>query len=133
MLNPEILKKMVQMAREACSHSHCPHTKFTAGAAVLTTDGKIFKGCRIENAAHSLTMCACRAAIFHAVAEGETELVAVLTYIPGRVTKAPCGACRQVINEFSPNADVYCICDTPEVYHRRLKDLLPDAFGPDLP
>lgn len=132
-MTAEIQQKLIRSAREAAKHSHCPHTKFAAGAAVLTDDGHIFNGCRIENAAAALTMCACRNAIFHAVCEGYTEIHAVLTYIPGHIVKAPCGACRQVIYEFGPGAEVYCICDTPEVLHRRMKDLLPDAFGPNLP
>lgn len=132
-ITSETLEKLIKAAREATGHSHCPHTKFATGAAVLVDDGHIFKGCRVENAAAGLTMCACRAAIFHAVCEGYTEIEAVLTYVPGKVVKAPCGACRQVINEFGSEADVYSICDSPEVFHRRLKDLLPAAFGPDLP
>lgn len=132
-ITSETLEKLIKAAREAAKHSHCPHTKFSAGAAVLVDDGHLFKGCRVENAASGLSMCACRAAIFHAVCEGYTEIEAVLTYIPGKIVKAPCGACRQVINEFGPRADVYAICDSPEVFHRRLDDLLPAAFGPELP
>jgi cytidine deaminase len=132
-LKPDVMERLIKAAREASKRSHCPHTKFAAGAAVLTDDGQIFAGCRIENAAAGLTMCACRNAIFRAVSEGHTEIEAVLVYIPGRVVKAPCGSCRQVINEFGPTAEVYSICDGPEVLHRRLSDLLPEAFGPELP
>ncbi len=132
-MGTDVIKALIKAAREASAHSYCPHTKYAAGAAVMTDDGKVYTGCRVENAAASLSMCACRNAIFHAVTQGHTEISAVLLYIPGKVVKAPCGSCRQVIHEFGPTADVYCICDTPEVYHRRLKDLLPDAFGPELP
>jgi len=131
--NTEVIKVLIKAAREASARSYCPHTKFAAGAAVMADDGQVYSGCRVENAAGPLTMCACRNAIFHAVTQGHTEISAVLIYIPGKQVKAPCGSCRQVIHEFGPTCDVYCICDTPEVYHRRLKDLLPDAFGPELP
>lgn len=132
-INTELIEKLIKAAREACKHSHCPHTRYAAGAAVLTDDGRVFSGCRIENAAAGLTMCACRNAIYRAVTDGFTDIHAVLTYIPGKIVKAPCGACRQVIYEFGPGAEIYCICDTPEVLHRRMKDLLPEAFGPELP
>lgn len=129
----EVIKVLLKAAREASAHSYCPHTKFAAGAAVMTDGGDVFTGCRVENASAPLTMCACRNAIYRAVTAGHTEIRAVLTYVPGKVVKAPCGACRQVINEFGPTADVYCVCDSPELFHRRLRDLLPDAFGPELP
>ncbi len=100
------------------------------GAAVLTTDGEIINGCNVENAAYGSTMCAERAAIFSAVAKGHRAFQAVVVVtIDGKGT--PCGSCRQVINEFSP--DVVILTADPEgnvSFPGLLSGLLPNAFGP---
>jgi cytidine deaminase len=77
-----------------------------------------------------LTVCAERNAVFQAVSKGESDIVAVAVYTPTPTATTPCGAGRQVINEFSPGAEVICSCDGPEELHVRLTELLPGAFGP---
>jgi cytidine deaminase len=97
---------------------------------VLTDSGKIFAGCNIENASYGLCNCAERTAIFTAAATGERSIRAVLVYTPTPTPTMPCGACRQVINEFGPAALVISVCDTNERIKSTLPLLLPQAFGP---
>ena len=99
---------------------------------MLTGSGEIFSGCNVENASFGLTICAERNAIFQAVAQGRGPLSirAVVVYTPTAAPTAPCGACRQVINEFGPVAQVFSICDGTEVMESALGMLLPRAFGP---
>jgi cytidine deaminase len=100
------------------------------GAAVLAGSGAIFAGCNVENASYGLCNCAERTAIFSAVAAGERKIRAVAVYTPTKTPTLPCGACRQVINEFGPDALVLCLCDGKERVETTLDRLLPAAFGP---
>ena len=131
-------KELVKMALEAREMSYSPYSNFKVGAALLTKNGKVYKGCNIENAAYSPGNCAERTAIFKAVSEGEKDFAAIaivggladsneLTICP------PCGVCRQVINEFvdCEEFDIILGTNKPEdmkVY--KLKELLPLGFGP---
>jgi len=123
---------LIAAARAAAAHAYCPYSQFTVGAAVLTDRGEIFAGCNVENASYGLTICAERNAIFQAVARSEKPLVirAVVVFTPTSEPTAPCGACRQVINEFGPDAELLSVCDGPSTITTRLAHLLPDAFGP---
>lgn len=125
-----LLKELTDAARRASERAYCPYSEFPVGAAVLTEDGTVVRGCNVENASYGLTICAERNAIFQAVARGHTRVVAVAIYTPTPTPSAPCGACRQVINEFGPDAEIVSVCDGPDVLHRPLSELLPDAFGP---
>ncbi|MFI5459479.1 MAG: cytidine deaminase [Isosphaerales bacterium] len=131
-LSPPIYTKLVAAARQAASHAYCPYSHFAVGAAVLTGRGEIFSGCNVENASYGLTICAERNAIFQAVAQGGGPLViqAIVVFTPTSDPTAPCGACRQVINEFGPEAEVISVCDGPAVLENRLSEILPVAFGP---
>ena len=124
------LRKLIDAARDASARAYCPYSRFRVGAAVLTDKDEIISGCNVENASYGLTICAERNAIFHAVARGTTRIQAVVVYTPTPKPSAPCGACRQVINEFGPDAEVLSVCDGPEVLRKRLSELLPEAFGP---
>ena len=90
-------------------NAYAPYSKFRVGSAILTTTGKIFVGCNVENASYGMTNCAERTAIFSAVAElgPKLELSAVAVVNDHGVPCAPCGACRQVIYEFGPRAIVF--------------------------
>jgi cytidine deaminase len=123
---------MIAAAREAAANAYCPYSRFRVGAAVLTSRGEIFAGCNVENASYGLTICAERNAVFQAVLKGGTPLVirAVVVFTPTAEPTSPCGACRQVINEFGPDADVFSVCDGPAAFTNSLGELLPKAFGP---
>ena len=129
-LDETTLKELIQRARAAASRAYCPYSRFRVGAAVLTASGAVFDGCNVENASYGLTCCAERNALFQMVVSGNTKLAAVVIYTPTAEPTAPCGACRQVINEFGPDALVVSTCDGPAVHTKRLSELLPGAFGP---
>ena len=115
-------------ARAACARAYCPYSRFPVGCAVMTGDGAIASGCNVENASYGLTSCAERNAIFRAVADGATSIVAVMLYTPTPAPVTPCGACRQVIAEFGRDARVRAICDGADTLEYALRDLLPDGF-----
>ncbi len=124
--------KLAEAARLGAFRAYCPYSRFRVGAAVLTDDGRIAWGSNVENASYGLTICAERNAVFRAVSDSEspTTIRAVVIYTPTTEPTAPCGACRQVINEFGPDAEIRSICDGSAELRYRLKDLLPEAFGP---
>ncbi|MFL5329450.1 MAG: cytidine deaminase [Gemmataceae bacterium] len=123
-------RPLIEAAKEASRRAYCPYSQFRVGAAVQGGSGKIYSGCNVENASYGLTICAERSALARAVAEGETEIRAVAVFTPTPIPTAPCGACRQVLNEFGPDAAVVCACDGPETLQTTLRELLPGAFGP---
>lgn len=123
------LEKLLQQATEAREFSYSPYSNYKVGAALLTKTGKVYKGCNIESAAYTPSVCAERTAIFKAVSEGEREFsaIAVVTSNGG----APCGVCRQVMREFAPSLTVV-MGDTAGHYEvLSLADLLPHSFGPE--
>ncbi len=126
-----VLKRLEQAARAAARASYSPYSKFRVGAAVLADSGRIYAGCNVENASYGLCNCAERTAIFTAASTGERKLQAVVVYTPTPAPTMPCGACRQVINEFGPQATVIAICDSARRSERTMPQLLSDAFGPD--
>ncbi len=132
MPTPAQLKKLRTAAKTAAGRAYAPYSKFHVGAAILTTTGKIYSGCNVENASYGLTNCAERTAIFNAVAAGgrKLRLQCVVVYTPTDMPTAPCGACRQVINEFGPAALILSICRGKGHIASRTHELLPDAFGP---
>jgi cytidine deaminase len=124
------LRQLEKHARGAAKAAYAPYSKFRVGAAVLTGSGKVYTGCNVENASYGLCNCAERTAIFSAIAAGEREIRAVTVYTPTPTATSPCGACRQVINEFGPDAIVISVCDSRERIEHTGQALLPDAFGP---
>jgi cytidine deaminase len=132
MISDETIDRLKSAARAASEHAYCPYSKFRVGAAVLTDSGEIFAGCNVENASYGLTICAERNAVFQMVANASAVLRMIVVYTPTAAPTAPCGACRQVINEFGPADQVRILsfCDGPEILDARLSDLLPAAFGP---
>ena len=125
-----VCRKLEKAARTAAKASYSPYSKFRVGAAVLAGSGKIYTGTNVENASYGLCNCAERTAIFTAAAAGERAVRAVAVYTPTRTATTPCGACRQVINEFGPTAQIFCVCDQPDRIETTLDRLLPSAFGP---
>lgn len=125
-----VCRRLEKAARAAAKASYSPYSKFPVGAAVLTGSGKIYSGCNVENASCGLGNCAERTAIFTAAAQGERSVRAVFVYTPTGAPTSPCGACRQVINEFGPTAIVISLCDGPGRIETTLDQLLPHAFGP---
>ena len=129
-LSSAAIRQLEQRARDAIKNAYSPYSHFPVGAAVLTASGKVFSGSNVENASFGLCNCAERTAVFTAIASGEREIRAVAIYTPTRILTTPCGACRQVLNEFGPDAIVISICDGKERLATSLSKLLPSAFGP---
>ena len=119
---------LLSLARKAMERSYSPYSNYAVGAALLCADGRIFQGCNIENASFGLTNCAERTAMFKAISEGATEFTTIA--IAARNSAPwPCGACRQVLNEFAPGIRVIVTWDG-QVDEMSLNELLPHGFGP---
>jgi cytidine deaminase len=91
-------------ARRAREHAYAPYSRFAVGAALITADGTIFRGCNIENAAYPSTICAERAALFGAYSAGQRDIIAIAVVADTSGPVSPCGGCRQVIHELAPHA-----------------------------
>ncbi len=128
---PALRRRLELAARAAARQAYAPYSKFPVGAAVLMGSGRLFTGCNVENASYGLCNCAERTALFTGVAAGERELVAVAVYTPTPAPTTPCGACRQVLNEFGPRALVISVCDGAARVETTVDALLPSAFGPE--
>ena len=120
---------LLALARQAMERSYSPYSHFAVGAALLCADGRIFQGCNIENASLGLTNCAERTAVFKAVSEGEQEFTAI-AIAAEKQAPWPCGACRQVLNEFAPDIRVLVTWGDGQVEEAPLALLLPHGFGP---
>ena len=107
--------------------AYAPYSGFRVGAALLAEDGSIFTGCNVENASYGLTMCAERSAVANAVVQGARQYRTLAIVTEGSMAVAPCGACRQVLNELSPHLRVVSVADE-ERREWALADLLPESF-----
>ncbi len=122
---PAVLMREAVAARAT---SHSPYSRFAVGAALLGASGRVYHGCNVENASFGLTCCAERNAVFKAVSEGEREFTAIAVTARGGRGAPPCGACRQVLAEFSPDLWVYWRDARGRLLKKRLGTLLPDQF-----
>ena len=100
--------QLLESAREAMQHAYAPYSHFKVGAALVTAQDEVFSGCNVENASYGLTNCAERTSIFSAISKSGARLVikAIAVVNDQGVPCSPCGACRQVIYEFGPEAIV---------------------------
>ncbi len=122
------VKRLMREAEAARPRAHAPYSRFRVGAALLTRGGRIITACNVENASLGLSMCAERAAVFRAIAEGERDFRAIAVTAGRGQTAPPCGACRQVLAEFAPALVVYWSDRGGRTVRRRLAQLLPDGF-----
>ena len=123
---------LVRAACEARLRSYSPYSRFRVGAALLGRSGKVYTGTNVENASFGLSICAERAAVFRAVAEGEREFEAIAVCADGLVPTPPCGACRQVLLEFGPDMVLLMAGDKgPDGTVKRytVSELVPEAFS----
>ncbi len=125
------LQRLIDEAKRVCSESYAPYSNFRVGAALLSKDGRIFSGANVESASYGLTICAERNAIFSGVSNGNTSIAVMVIYTPTDLPTAPCGACRQVIREFSTEAMIFSVCDSDERIETSIAELLPSSFGPE--
>ena len=118
---------LIQAAIEVSQRAYAPYSGYKVGAALLTKSGKIFTGCNVENSSYGLTNCAERTAVFKAVSEGEKEFSEIVIYVDSQKLPTPCGACRQVLSEFSSDIKVTIISPNEEK-HTDIQELLPLSF-----
>lgn len=131
-LDDAMTARLMDAARAAAARAYVPYSHFPVGAAILTAGGDVVTGSNIEIASYGLTCCAERTAAFTAAAAGHREFLAVAVAAPKLRGVTPCGACRQVLEEFQPRAgEMVVILDDADGPNRvPLADLLPRAFGP---
>ena len=123
-------RKLIQAAAKARRGSVAPYSKFQVGAALLAKSGKIIGGANVESASYGLTCCAERVALFKALTEGSNNFIAVAVVARCDGGPMPCGACRQLLREYAPDAKVF-IADSGDLKIIReftVKELLPSAF-----
>ncbi|MBA3874747.1 MAG: cytidine deaminase [Anaerolineae bacterium] len=124
------IEQLLEAAIAVTQHAYIPYSHYPVGAALRAVDGTIYSGCNVENAAYPATICAERTALVKAVSEGQREfdVIVVVTKNAG----SPCGTCRQMLYEFSPNLRVILAdLDGKISSDTTLSALLPDGFGPD--
>jgi cytidine deaminase len=121
--------QLIAAAKRAMHNAYAPYSRFRVGAAVLTAKGDIFSGCNVENASYGMTNCAERTAIFSAIAADgpKLDIRAVAVVNDRGVPCSPCGACRQVIYEFGPEAIVFFSSATGWK-QAHITELLPEGF-----
>ena len=126
-------ERLLRAARRVTKNAYAPFSKFRVGAAILTSKGRVFTGCNVENSSYGMTNCAERTAICSAVAKDgpELEIVAVAVVAASetdhKVPCSPCGACRQVIYEFGPHAVIFYQGDKGPK-QSLITELLPEGF-----
>jgi cytidine deaminase len=122
--------KLVQAAAQAREGSVSPYSKFKVGAALLTKSGEIIGGANVESASYGLTCCAERVALFKALTDGKKNFVAVAVVARCGGGPMPCGACRQLLAEYAPDAKVF-VADSGapgKIREFTVRELLPAAF-----
>lgn len=129
--------QLLSEAMKARENSYCPYSGFAVGAALLTTDGEIYRGCNVENSSYGATNCAERTALFSAVADGRRRGDFVAIAIAGGpkdgalVPCSPCGICRQALSEFADAGAfrvVWATGDGDAYEEHTLEELLPSGF-----
>ena len=122
-------QELMNRAVEASKYSYSPYSKFAVGACLLTENGNVYSGCNFENSSFGLTICAERNAVGSAVAAGDKKIKAIAIYSPNAQYCYPCGACRQVLNEFKSENGLDVITTGDEgLKISSLDELLPEGF-----
>lgn len=123
---------LIAAARSAVDAAHAPYSGFRVGAAVMAATGRIHTGANVEVSSYGLTLCAERLAVFSAVHRGERVLTHLALVTETARPVSPCGACRQVLHEFGPDAEIALLTRDGDARFTRIRDLLPDAFDPSV-
>lgn len=111
--------------------AYAPYSEFRVGAALEADDGRVFKGCNVENAAYPVGMCAEHAALGAAVSGGARSFRRLALVVSGGSPASPCGKCRQALAEFGLDLEVLSVGREGQARRWRLDELLPDSFGLD--
>ena len=122
-------KELCQKAIEMLDRAYVPYSHFPVGAALECSDGTVFTGCNVENAAYGSTICAERTAVVQAVSEGYREFKRIAIWGDSQDYCYPCGACRQVLVEFAPDMEVLVGRGDGKYVSFKLRELLPGIFN----
>jgi len=135
MIPTEMQEKLLLLAKEAQGKAYVPYSKFAVGAALLTAEDDIFTGCNIENISYGLSICGERSTIFKMITEKgpNTKIKAIAVTTKADIPCSPCGACRQVILEFSTPSTVVIYKSHDGYVSSPIAQLLPDAFKEIVP
>jgi cytidine deaminase len=126
--DPQGLRGLARLARQARRRAHAPFSRFKVGAALRTRTGEVVTGCNVENASYGLTLCAERVAVFKAVSEGIRGFEAIAVVADSRRLTPPCGPCRQILWEFCGDLTVHMADLHGRTRTMRLSELLPFPF-----
>lgn len=121
-------QELCQTAAGMKKMAYVPYSHFRVGAALECDDGTVYTGCNIENAGYTPTNCAERTAVFKAVSEGHLHFTRIAVAADTERFTAPCGVCRQVLQEFAPDLEVILVNGKGETLELSLKELLPYGF-----
>ena len=122
-------RDLINLAAEASKKAYVPYSHFAVGAALECTDGTVFTGCNVENAALGSTICAARTAACKAVSEGHRDFARIAVYGDGEGYCYPCGACRQFLAEFAPEMEVLSAKGGGRYVSYKLSEMLPYTFN----
>lgn len=122
-------RELIDISKEAQKNAYAPYSDFKVGAALLCSDGSVYTGCNIENATYGATNCAERTAVFKAVSEGNRKFSEIAITSSGGGLTFPCGICRQVLAEFSPEIKVLLEDENGQIQSLTLSELLPHSFS----
>lgn len=126
--NRKFFQELYAAAKKVREYAYAPYSHFSVGAAILSSEGEIFTGCNVENASYGLSVCAERVAVFKAVSQGCSSFRALVLVTDGETPASPCGACRQVLAEFSPELEVFMCNLKGKIVHTTVEKLLPYTF-----
>jgi len=122
-------KELADLAWKAREQSYSPYSGFAVGAALECRDGTVYLGCNVEGASYGNAICAERTALVKAVSEGKRDFTRIAVAAVSPDYTAPCGICRQMLYEFSPDMTVLCVDQNREWVAVKLRDLLPLGFS----
>ena len=124
-------RELVELAFTMLERSYSPYSHFPVGAALEGTDGKVYTGCNVENAAYGSCICAERTALVKAVSEGCQSFRRLAVVGGGEDYCWPCGSCRQMLYEFAPELEILIARGDHDFVKTTLRELMPHGFGPE--
>ena len=124
------VEKLLEAAQKVKEKAYAPYSHFHVGAALITDTGKIYSGCNVENTSYGLTICAERNAVFRMISDGESRIAEILVIGDTEEFLPPCGACRQVMTEFSTNDTIVYLCNRHGQWEKTtMGELMPYTFS----
>ena len=120
--------QLLEAAQVAFKQAYAPYSKFHVGAALRSESGQIYFGANVENASYGLTRCAEQSAVQTLASRGERRFEDIVVYSEAEPPASPCGACRQILFEFAPDARVVCVNHKGDIISGYVRDFLPHGF-----